>query len=122
MSVVYLALGAIIGRITGEATSTGFDLSGGPALLVMTLSLLVGCGYFIYLEGTYSTTVGKRLVGLRVVMEDGTPCTISAAVVRFVLRIIDGLFGYLVGAVLIATSEKKQRLGDRAANTIVIHR
>ncbi len=40
---------------------------------------------------------------------------------RNVLRIIDGLpLFYLASAILIWTSEKKQRLGDRVADTIVV--
>lgn len=122
LTVAYAVLGALIGSVTGGTTATGFSLSGGPAFLFFGLSLLVGFGYFTYLEGTYGTTLGKRLVGLTVVMEDGTPCTVSAAAVRTVLRIVDGLFFYLVGAILVVTSSKKQRLGDRIADTVVVRR
>ena len=40
--------------------------------------------------------------------------------IRFVSLLIDGIFGYLIGAILIWRSDKKQRLGDRVANTIVV--
>lgn len=122
LMIAYFALGTLIGTLTGGTTSTGFSLSGGPAFLLFGLSLVVGFGYFIYLEGTYGTTLGKRLAGLKVTMEDGAPCTVSAATVRTVLRIVDGLFFYLVGAILIGTSAKKQRLGDRIADTVVVRR
>ena len=122
LMIANFALGMIFGGILGGATSTGFSLTGGPAFLLMGLSLLIGFGYFIYLEGTYGTTPGKRLVGLKVVMEDGTPCSISAAAVRNVLRVVDGIFFYLVGAIFIGISDKKQRLGDRVADTLVVRR
>ena len=61
------------------------------------------------------------IVKLRVVREaDGSPIGYGAAAVRTVLRIIDGIFIYLIGAILIWTSDKKQRLGDRVAHTIVV--
>jgi uncharacterized RDD family membrane protein YckC len=53
---------------------------------------------------------------------DGSPISWSESVIRNLLRIIDGLFGYLVGAILIWTSPLKQRLGDRVANTVVIRK
>ena len=77
--------------------------------------------YFIILEGLGGATVGKRLLGLRVVREDGSACGLGRAVVRNVLRIIDGLpFLYLLGVVIIGRSEKKQRLGDILAKTVVV--
>jgi hypothetical protein len=36
------------------------------------------------------------------------------------IGMIDGIIGYLIGAILIWRSDKKQRLGDRVANTIVV--
>jgi uncharacterized RDD family membrane protein YckC len=57
---------------------------------------------------------------LKVVKEDGEKPDWQAAVVRNVLRIIDGFFFYLVGAIVIWASKKKQRLGDMAAKTLVV--
>jgi uncharacterized RDD family membrane protein YckC len=39
---------------------------------------------------------------------------------RAVLRVIDGLGFYLTGAVAVWSSTERQRLGDRAAGTIVV--
>ena len=58
---------------------------------------------------------------IKVVNEaDSSPITYGAAFIRTILFIIDGLFVYLVGAILIWTSDKKQRLGDRVAHTVVL--
>lgn len=46
----------------------------------------------------------------------------GAAVIRNVLRVVDGLFFYLVGALFALTSPRGQRLGDRAAHTLVVRR
>jgi uncharacterized RDD family membrane protein YckC len=60
-------------------------------------------------------------VGLRVVKKEGAaPLDWQASTVRNVLRLIDGLFFYLVGAIFIWTSKDRQRLGDRLANTVVV--
>jgi len=84
------------------------------------LFFLIYLGYYTYFEGTRGQTVGKMVTKIKVVREDGGEIDIKAAFVRNILRIIDGLFIYLVGAIFIWRSSKKQRLGDRMAKTVVI--
>jgi len=73
-------------------------------------------------EAATGATLGKRLVGIRVVGEDGEHVTFGAAVVRNLVRLVDALFFYLVGFVSALLSARGQRLGDRAARTIVVRR
>lgn len=87
------------------------------------LSMLYGfgnvLGYYVLCEGLGGTTVGKLLLGLRVVRIDGRPCGVGAALLRAVLRFVDGmLFG--LPAVLSMREPLNQRLGDRAAGTLVV--
>jgi uncharacterized RDD family membrane protein YckC len=73
------------------------------------------------MEATLGATLGKLIVKLRVVEEvGGSPIGWRAAVVRNVLRIVDGILLYLVGFILVCTSKKRQRLGDKVAGTVVI--
>lgn len=116
----FWAIGYVIGALTGGLVAGGFDLTGAPALVAMVAWFAIGFGYFIVLEARSGQTLGKRLTGLRVVNEDGTPITMSTSIVRNGLRIIDGLMVYAVGAVSIAISGKNQRLGDHVANTVVV--
>src|SRR3954453_15334160 len=58
---------------------------------------------------------------IRVVREDGSPAGMRDVAVRTILRVIDGIFFYLVGLiVMIATGERRGRLGDLAAGTKVV--
>ena len=57
---------------------------------------------------------------IKVVREYGMPVDMNQALTRIILRIIDGLFAYLIGAILIWRSQKKQRLGECIARTIVV--
>lgn len=67
-------------------------------------------------------TLGMKVAGLRVVMDDGTPETPSAAIYRGLLIIADIMPGFgLVGLIAMFTNSKSQRLGDLAAGTIVVH-
>ena len=66
------------------------------------------------LEGGQS--IGKRLVGIRVVsMSTGAPCTFGQSFVRNLLLMILGPIDWLF-----IFGERHQRLGDKAAGTIVI--
>ena len=55
------------------------------------------------------------------VREDGADIGLGAAAVRTAARLVDGLCFYAVGAVLISSSGRRQRLGDRLAGTLVVH-
>ncbi len=79
--------------------------------------------YFVLLEGPVGKgqTLGKRLMKIKVVAEDGKVPGYGQSVVRNILRIIDMLPAlYLVGVVLIFMTENDQRLGDLAAKTVVV--
>jgi uncharacterized RDD family membrane protein YckC len=76
--------------------------------------------YFVYLEGSRGQTVGKMITKIKVVREDGGKIDMKQALIRNVLRIIDGIAFYLVGAIFISRSDKKQRLGDSVAKTVVV--
>ncbi len=82
--------------------------------------LPVALGYFVVTEGFWSTSAGKWLMGLVVVRVDGSDPGLRAACIRTVARLVDGLCFYAVGAVLIWASERRQRLGDRLAGTLVV--
>ncbi len=84
------------------------------------LSFIIYIAYYTYLEGTSGQTIGKMVTRIKVVREDGGKIDMNQAFTRNILRIIDGLIFYLIGAVLIWRSDKKQRLGDSIAKTVVI--
>jgi uncharacterized RDD family membrane protein YckC len=88
---------------------------------ILGLMWLLWLIYFTYFEGTSGQTIGKRLMHIRVIKEDGSRCDIGSALVRNILRIVDHLpFLYILGIILIAATEKRQRLGDMLGRTIVI--
>lgn len=114
--VVWAIVGYVIALATGSTTGGGFELEGGPAFL-WYLSFFV---YYVVLEAQFGQTLGKKVVGIKVVTESGDPIDYRASLVRNVLRVVDGLFFYLVGAIFVYRSADAQRLGDRVANTVVV--
>jgi uncharacterized RDD family membrane protein YckC len=77
--------------------------------------------YYFAMESGDGQTVGKKLLKLRVVRADGRPAGMREIAVRTVLRVVDGVGCYIVGLiVMLATGQRRQRLGDLAAGTIVV--
>jgi uncharacterized RDD family membrane protein YckC len=77
--------------------------------------------YYFAMESGGGQTVGKKLMNLRVVLADGRPAGMREIAVRTVLRVIDGIGLYIVGLiVMMVTGERRQRLGDLAAGTIIV--
>ena len=65
----------------------------------------------------WGRTLGKRIAGVKVVGSDGGPPSTGAVLLRAVLLPVDI---YLVGAVLIAISSNRRRLGDMVGGTYVV--
>jgi uncharacterized RDD family membrane protein YckC len=119
--IALIVVSWVIAFFTGGTTSSGFELKGVSAFV----SFIINMGYFIGFEGVMGATPGKMAVGLKVIKTDGSSYDITAAAIRNIMRIVDGfpyLIPYLLGMILIATSERKQRLGDRVAHTMVVKR
>jgi uncharacterized RDD family membrane protein YckC len=90
-------------------------------LLMVLFTLEWGYGWFF--EALWNgQTPGKRLLGIRVVREDGHPVGFYDALVRNLLRAADILpLFYAVGLVTMAITGRLQRLGDLLAGTMVVH-
>jgi uncharacterized RDD family membrane protein YckC len=84
------------------------------------LSFAITVAYFTLFESLFGATIGKFATGIRVRKADGSRLDFAPALIRNLLRIIDAIFVYLVGAIFVWTSPIKQRLGDRVAKTVVV--
>lgn len=84
---------------------------------------VVTFAYFVGGEGIYGQTVGKMAAGVEVISQTtGETAGLGAATVRTLLRLIDGMFFYLVAFIMVLASDKRQRLGDMAASTLVVRK
>jgi uncharacterized RDD family membrane protein YckC len=79
-------------------------------------------GYYVFFELLWNgQSPGKRWVGLRVIRSDGTPITISEALIRNLARLVDFLpAAYGIGIVTMFIDKQSRRLGDLAAGTLVV--
>ena len=83
--------------------------------------LFIIFAYFILMEAYVGWTVGKKILGMRVVDITGNKIGLSKSAIRNLLRLVDGLPAFnILGIILIVCSAQGQRFGDRVAKTYVI--
>jgi uncharacterized RDD family membrane protein YckC len=118
----YFAMGidATIAAAFGLLAASFAGLDGTMSLALATSVYLF---YFFLQEGIWSTTLGKLPFGLYVRHLDGSPCGWGGAAIRTAARLIEVNpvlpFGALPGAISVAVSKRRQRIGDLAAGTVV---
>ena len=119
LAIPFWVLATLFGTSSVEGGQVSASLNGLEFLVYIGLVF----AYFFLMEGYLGQTVGKMLLGIKVVREDnGEVPGLGTAAIRTVLRLIDGLFFYLVGFIAILVSGKNQRLGDMVAHTLVVRK
>ena len=102
---------------TNDVTnSTGFTLTGIPALIYMA-------GWFFLIpfsEGRTGQTLGKRALGIRILKQNGDPANIGLSFVRHLFDGIDCFF--LIGLIIASTNKERKRIGDLVAGTVVVEK
>lgn len=110
--VVYIVLLIILGQ-TGKL---------GAGLLAVVAFAMEWWYPVLFETLNHGQTPGKRLLGLRVLHDNGTPVAAAASIVRNLLRAVDFLpLFYGLGLVAMLIDRDFRRLGDLAAGTIVVH-
>ena len=119
MGVAVSIIGTILGVFQIAPWSFLRDFAGAIAALSY---FGISFGYGMTLEWFWrGQTLGKRLLHLRVIDAQGLRLQFSQIALRNLLRIVDSLpFLYLVGGVTCVLNRRTQRLGDFAANTVVV--
>ena len=120
--LVVFVLFLVVGLAFGEGEASGGNVSmnlEGVSLIVFFVLLLL---YYGLAEATTGQTIGKRVMGIRVVSAtDGGAAGPGQVALRTILRLIDGLFFYLIAVIAIAaTGKRRARLGDLAGRTAVV--
>lgn len=116
--VLMFAYGAAVGELETD-DGVAVWLEGTEAMLFIGLALF----YYYACEALTATTLGKALLGLRVVTRDGGRAGINRISVRTLFRLVDGVLFYLVGLIaVLATGRRRQRIGDLIAGTTVVRR
>jgi uncharacterized RDD family membrane protein YckC len=115
-----LVMGGFFGLFSGHADAGSFVMDVSMAIGIIAF-FLVTVGYFIFYEALRNgQTPGKRIMGVRVVRDEGTPIDFSSAVIRNLIRLIEVMALPVIGVVAVLASSDYKRLGDYAAGTMVV--
>jgi uncharacterized RDD family membrane protein YckC len=114
---MYAYLVSVISNVIGFSYEDTWTQRGLAALIFLPAMF-----YSLLMHSLFNgQTVGKMLMKMRVVRLDGTPVHWSNLLVRWMLRLVDiWIFLGSIGILSILFSEKRQRVGDAAAGTVVI--
>jgi uncharacterized RDD family membrane protein YckC len=114
---VYLYIVQVISDIMGLAISDNWTVFGLQQLLLLPVMF-----YSLYMHIIFNgRTIGKMVLKTRVVKIDGGPVHWSNYLTLWMLRLVDiWVFSGSVGLLSILFSERRQRVGDFAAGTVVI--
>jgi uncharacterized RDD family membrane protein YckC len=118
--VIMMVISYVFGK--GETDETGsitWSLTGWPAFLGGVIP------WFIFIPGiegiNKGQTIGKAILSLRAVREDGGHFNFGTAVARHILDFVDyfPFFG-IVGLIVASNNRNNQRVGDMVGKTIVV--
>jgi uncharacterized RDD family membrane protein YckC len=103
------------------ASYIGWFVVRAPFYVVIALPVVIYLSYYTVLEGSYEQTVGKKLVNLVVVKQDGSQMNKRSALIRHLVDPVDALLlpYWIIGILSISLSSDRRRLGDFAAGTRV---
>lgn len=118
--------GALILLMVGAVVAVAVIAGGTGGFILFSIAvggaLLISVAYHVAFEVLAGgRTPGKRWNALRVVMEGGEPVGLRASSVRNLVRLIEGPpLWYVPATISILATRRNQRLGDLAANTLVV--
>src|SRR3989344_9050677 len=119
LMVVNLLIGVVTGLVLGL---TGVDSNSTVYIMVMSviniLNYLVMFSYYVYFIGSRGQTVGKMIMGIKVMKFDGSnPSYVSAFLREVVGKLLSSIV-LLLGYLWMLWDSKKQTWHDKIAGTV----
>lgn len=114
---IYFYLVQLATEALGMAFSDNWTVFGLQQLLILPVMF-----YSLYMPVLFDgRTIGKMILQIKAVKDDGSPASWSDHMIRWLLRIVDiWMFTGSVGLIFLIFSDKRQRLGDMASKMVVI--
>ena len=121
LTAALIALGMYLFSVT-SLYGPGNPLGIVPMIILGATGTVAFVAYWIVVEMvTDGQSIGKRMAGLRVIRDDGTPISFWDSAIRNLVRLIDFLpASYFIGIISVWVSGRCKRLGDYAAGTVVV--
>ncbi|VAX20213.1 hypothetical protein MNBD_NITROSPINAE04-1750 [hydrothermal vent metagenome] len=87
--------------------------------LVIAFNTIASVGYFTIMIGSGGMTIGKRLVGIKVIAQDGSEVSYIKAFIRYIGYFVSAFFLY-IGFLLALIDSRHQTFHDKIAGTVVV--
>ena len=137
LNILLIPAGMIIGMALGISVFSLFSVDGimkslplmAPLqimslliglLLVLLVSLIIWHLYFILMEYKFKATIGKKVLGLKVISLNSESLSYKQCLIREIFRCYSDVPLIFPGIVCMFMSKRKQRLGDILTETMVI--
>jgi uncharacterized RDD family membrane protein YckC len=119
LSALILVIAALVSLRWSMVQDLGLSQPMLIALAASTAVLIVFLYHWL-LEGAFGATMGKAIVGVRVLNQRGGVPGLRSSAVRNVIRLFEAVPLYLPGFFVAVFSPARRRIGDYAAHTIVL--
>ncbi len=119
IGVVQAILGVLLGAGMTVGVSNAADGTGG-GILANILSLVISIGYVVGYQGMTGQTLGKKVMGIRVVDASGNKPSYFTFFLRDVIGKLVSSIILLIGYFMILWDGKKQGVHDKIASTYVV--
>jgi membrane protease YdiL (CAAX protease family)/uncharacterized RDD family membrane protein YckC len=107
----------VISQVAGAIPQDVYEDNPVVVGVVFLALFSIAFNYFWFTEWKWGKTIGKAVCSIHVTAEDGSRPALGPTTVRNLLRLVDVI---VIGPLLIANTQRHQRLGDRFAHTIVV--
>jgi uncharacterized RDD family membrane protein YckC len=121
-----MTAGDPVDPVTGAVDPAAMAGMQGRYMVLTIISAILFALYLILLHGSMGQTLGKKVLGIKVVKLDGSPCDYAVAAKRAlvypiagIVPIVGGLIALLNGLWPLWDSER-QSLGDKVGGTYVV--
>ena len=125
LGVVNLAIRAPLALMLGLGTGRGRSLILLPAVISLIaisafISIAVGLVYEVYFVSTRGGTIGKLILGLKIIRADGSPVPPGLAAGRYFAQWLSGAI-LAIGYIMAGFDPEKRALHDRICETRVVY-
>jgi uncharacterized RDD family membrane protein YckC len=104
----------------GRATVSNFSIMAGASGVLSLLNFALNIAYEVYFVSTRGGTIGKLVLGLRIIRADGSPVSAGLAAGRYFAQILSAII-LMIGYIMAAFDDQKRALHDRICETRVIY-
>jgi uncharacterized RDD family membrane protein YckC len=119
---LYPAVWVVAEALNAVPDTAALDLGDPKTLGLAGVWFGLRVAYHALFEGAFGWTIGKKIIGLKVVREDGSRAGFGRALVRNLARPLDAEYplGVFLGASFLMATRRRQRPGDLWARTLVV--